>query len=56
MEIASETVDNISGLLTIMNTVVGVATGIAMELCGLGDPILWGVLAFLLNYVLFWES
>ena len=54
VEIASETVDNISGYLltiTMMNTVVGVATGIAMQLCGLGDPILWGVLAFLLNYV-----
>ena len=34
-----------------MNALVGVATGIAMQLCGLGDPILWGVMAFLLNYV-----
>jgi predicted PurR-regulated permease PerM len=54
LEIASETVDNISGYLltiTMMNTLVGVATGIAMQLCGLGDPILWGVMAFLLNYV-----
>jgi predicted PurR-regulated permease PerM len=54
VEIASETVDNISGYLltiTMMNTLVGVATGIAMQLCGLGDPILWGVMAFLLNYV-----
>jgi predicted PurR-regulated permease PerM len=22
-----------------------------MKLCGLGDPILWGVMAFLLNYI-----
>jgi predicted PurR-regulated permease PerM len=54
VEIANETVDNISGYLltiTMMNTVVGVATAIAMQLCGLGDPLLWGVLAFLLNYV-----
>ena len=54
LEIASETEENISGYLltiTIMNTLVGVATGIAMQLCGLGDPILWGVTAFLLNYV-----
>lgn len=54
VEIASETVDSISGYLltiTIMNTLVGVATGMVMQLCGLSDPILWGVLAFLLNYV-----
>ena len=54
VEIASETVENICGYLltiTMMNTVVGIATGIAMQLCGLGDPMLWGVLAFLLNYV-----
>jgi hypothetical protein len=34
-----------------MNALVGTATGIAMKLCGLGDPILWGVMAFLLNYI-----
>jgi predicted PurR-regulated permease PerM len=54
VEIANETEQNISGYLltiTMMNTLVGVATGIAMQLCGLGDPILWGVTAFLLNYV-----
>jgi predicted PurR-regulated permease PerM len=37
--------------ITIMNAAVGVATALAMWLCGLGDPILWGVVAFLLNYV-----
>jgi predicted PurR-regulated permease PerM len=54
VEIASEIEGNISGYLltiTMMNALVGVATGIAMKLCGLGDPILWGVMAFLLNYV-----
>ena len=54
VEIASEIEENISGYLltiTMMNALVGVATGIAMQLCGLGDPILWGVMAFLLNYV-----
>ena len=54
VEIASEIEENISGYLltiTIMNALVGVATGIAMKFCGLGDPILWGVVAFLLNYV-----
>ena len=54
VEIAGEIEENISGYLltiTIMNALVGVATGIAMKLCGLGDPILWGVMAFLLNYI-----
>jgi len=39
-------------LLTIsfMNAAVGVATGLVMWLTGVGDPILWGTLAFLLNY------
>jgi predicted PurR-regulated permease PerM len=54
VEIAGEIEENISGYLltiTMMNALVGVATGIAMKLCGLGDPILWGVMAFLLNYI-----
>src|SRR6516162_4622755 len=38
-------------LFTIMNLAVGVATGALMALCGLGDPLLWGALAFLLNYI-----
>lgn len=40
-------------LLTIscMNLVVGAVTALAMYLCGLGDPLLWGALAFLLNYI-----
>jgi predicted PurR-regulated permease PerM len=37
--------------ITIMNAVVGAATAIVMWCTGLGDPILWGTLAFLLNYV-----
>ena len=37
--------------ITIMNLAVGVATGAVMALCGLGDPLLWGTLAFLLNYI-----
>jgi predicted PurR-regulated permease PerM len=37
--------------ITIMNLAVGVAIGVAMTLCGLGDPLLWGTLAFLLNYI-----
>jgi predicted PurR-regulated permease PerM len=37
--------------ITMMNSFVGVATGIVAWLCGLGDPLLWGTIAFLLNYV-----
>ena len=37
--------------ITIMNAAVGLATALAMWLCGLGDPVLWGAVAFLLNYV-----
>jgi len=52
--IANEIQQNIGGYLltiTMMNAAVGVATGIAMWGCGLGDPLLWGAAAFLLNYV-----
>jgi predicted PurR-regulated permease PerM len=37
--------------ITAMNIAVGVATAVAMHLCGLGDPLLWGATAFLLNYI-----
>jgi predicted PurR-regulated permease PerM len=37
--------------VTIMNGAVGVATAGVMWLCGLGTPVLWGVLAFMLNYM-----
>jgi predicted PurR-regulated permease PerM len=37
--------------ITIMNLVVGVATGAVMVFCGVGDPLLWGTVAFLLNYI-----
>jgi len=36
--------------ISIMNAAVGVATGLVMWLTGVGDPILWGTLAFFLNY------
>ncbi len=34
-----------------MNAAVGVAVGVAMYLCGMGDALLWGATAFLLNYI-----
>jgi predicted PurR-regulated permease PerM len=37
--------------ITVMNAAVGIATVCAMYLCGLGDPLLWGATAFLLNYI-----
>ncbi|HTQ33042.1 MAG TPA: AI-2E family transporter [Stellaceae bacterium] len=37
--------------ITMMNAAVGIVTGLAAYLCGLGDPLLWGTVAFLLNYV-----
>ena len=37
--------------ITIMNLAVGAVTAVATALCGLGDPLLWGTLAFLLNYI-----
>jgi predicted PurR-regulated permease PerM len=37
--------------VTAINVGVGVATGIAMKLCGLPNPVLWGILAGLLNFM-----
>jgi predicted PurR-regulated permease PerM len=39
------------GTITMMNTLVGIAAGAMAWLVGLGDPLLWGTVAFLLNYV-----
>ncbi len=50
-----EVEENISAYLvtiSIMNALVGVAAGLAMWAIGIPDPILWGTLAFILNYVL----
>jgi predicted PurR-regulated permease PerM len=37
--------------ITIMNAAVGLVMALAVWLTGVGDPILWGTVAFLLNYV-----
>jgi predicted PurR-regulated permease PerM len=53
-DIALEIQRQIGGYLftiTLMNAAVGVVTGAAMWSIGLGDPILWGSTAFLLNFV-----
>jgi predicted PurR-regulated permease PerM len=54
VEISNEVERNISAYLltiTVMNALVGAATGLAMRFCGFEDALLWGVLAFLLNYI-----
>jgi len=54
VDIATEIQRQIGGyLLTIslMNSIVGLLTGLAMWWCGLGDPVLWGSAAFALNYI-----
>jgi predicted PurR-regulated permease PerM len=37
--------------ITVINAVVGCATAIVMWICGVPGPILWGVVAFCLNFV-----
>src|ERR1700722_1635033 len=54
VEISQQIEGDVSAYLvtiTIMNAAVGIATALAMWLTGVGDPILWGTVAFLLNYV-----
>jgi len=54
VDISQQIQEDISAYLvtiTAMNAAVGVATAVAMYLCGIGDPLLWGATAFLLNYI-----
>src|SRR5579872_3660217 len=54
VEIAKQTETDISAYLvtiTGMNVAVGFATAAVMWLTGVGDPVLWGTVAFLLNFV-----
>jgi predicted PurR-regulated permease PerM len=54
VDISHEIESNISRYLvtiTLMNAAVGIMTGIAAYFCGLSDAVLWGVMAFLLNYI-----
>jgi len=37
--------------VTVMNALVGITTGLVMWALGLENPLLWGAVAFLLNYV-----
>jgi predicted PurR-regulated permease PerM len=54
VDIAKQIESDISAYLvtiTIMNAAVGFATAAVMWLTGVGDPILWGTVAFLLNFM-----
>jgi predicted PurR-regulated permease PerM len=54
VDISQQIQEDISAYLvtiTAMNAAVGAATAGAIYLCGLGDPLLWGTTAFLLNFI-----
>jgi len=54
VDIAKQIESDISAYLmtiTAMNAAVGIATATVMWLTGVGDPILWGTIAFFLNFV-----
>jgi len=54
IDISQQIENDISAYLvtvTIMNIAVGVMVGIAMYFVGMSDPLLWAVLALVLNYV-----
>jgi predicted PurR-regulated permease PerM len=54
VDLSQQIEDNISAYLvtiTLMNAAVGLATALVMWACGVGDPVLWGVVAFFLNYL-----
>jgi len=56
VDIWHEITRNISGYLvtiSLMNGAVGITTGFATYVFGLSNPILWGALAFALNYIMF---
>ena len=54
VEISREIESQVSiylGTIGLINAAVGVATGLAAYFCGLPDPVLWGALAFALNFI-----
>ena len=54
VEIASEIEGNVASYLatiTVMNTLVGTLAGLSVWLLGMPNPLLFGTLAFLLNYI-----
>lgn len=54
VDISQQIERDISGYLltiTVINFILGCITGLIMMICGWDDPILWGSIAFLLNYI-----
>jgi predicted PurR-regulated permease PerM len=54
VEMGEQIQRNVSGYLatiSVMNLLVGVLNGLSTWACGLPDPLLWGTVAFLLNYI-----
>ena len=54
VEITLDIERNISAYLltvTLINFVVGLATAVVMWICGVANPLLWGLIAFVLNFV-----
>jgi predicted PurR-regulated permease PerM len=54
VEISQQIESDVSAYLftiTIMNLAGGWQPAPVMTLCGVGDPVLWGTVAFLLNYI-----
>jgi predicted PurR-regulated permease PerM len=54
VEISHEIESQVSiylGTIGLINAAVGLATGIDAYLCGLPDPVLWGTVAFALNFI-----
>lgn len=54
INISSQIESDISAYLltiTAMNAVVGVVTAAIMYFSGVGDPLLWGTVAFIMNYI-----
>ncbi|MBV8577363.1 MAG: AI-2E family transporter, partial [Acetobacteraceae bacterium] len=54
VEMAQSVEEHVSAYLltvTAINAVVGTLTGLVMWGCGVDDPLLWGVIAFLMNYI-----
>jgi len=54
VDISQQVEEDISTYLltiTAMNAAVGIATSIIMQLYGVSDPLLWGFIAFMLNYI-----
>jgi predicted PurR-regulated permease PerM len=54
VELSLDIEKNVSAYLltvTCINALVGIATGCVMWLCGVASPVLWGSVAFVLNFV-----